>query len=72
MISVPLKAGRAERGRCTSVLKRSVGRRLRQRLWHRAHISVPEGLYTGVVGICVIILKIGICRTAATALPLIL
>lgn len=47
------------------VLNGIVGRRMSEWLRHWSTVSVPEGLYTSIVGICVVILKIWICRPPA-------
>lgn len=31
------------------------------RLWHRTDISIPEGLYAGIVGIRVVVFKLWVC-----------
>ena len=69
MTSMPWKARRALGKRCVSELNCAVARRLRQLLWHWASFSVPKGLYSGIVGICIIILKVWIhWATTATLL----
>lgn len=70
MIPVAWKGRWALWGRvaCMGMLNCTVGRRLRGWLRHWNHISVPEGLYTGIVGVCVIIFHIWICRPTTTTL----
>lgn len=70
MTPVPYKQRWAlgRRGAGKSVRSGAVRRRLRQRLGRRTHISIPEGLYPGVVWVCVVILNVLIGRPAATRL----
>lgn len=58
------------RGAHMAVLNCAVGRRLRRRLRHWTRISVPEGLYSGIVGVRVVIFDIWIRRHAAAAAAL--
>lgn len=70
MISMPWKGRRAlgGRGAGMAMLKCTVGRWLRHWLRHWTHISVSEGLYSRIIGVCVVILNIWICRPAPATL----
>ncbi|TNN88805.1 hypothetical protein EYF80_001137 [Liparis tanakae] len=49
------------------LLRKERGRRLSRRLRHRTRVSVPEGLYSGVVGVRVVVFNIWIRHHAAAA-----
>lgn len=70
MTSMPWKRGwpLGRRGVSLAVLNSTVRRWLRQRLWHWTHIMFPEGLYSGIVWVCIVILNIWICQPDATLL----
>lgn len=65
MISMSGKGNRTLRGRSAGVdvLNCTIRRWLRQLLRHWTHVSVPEGLDAGIVGVCIIILNIWIRRS---------
>jgi len=72
MTPVPWKCRGAlgGRGADMAVLYCAVGRGLRRRLRHWTHISVPEGLYSGIVGVRVVVFNIWIRHRHAAAAAL--